>query len=544
MASVAFPATVSDIQADFGLGIVRDRPRSAIPRGGVYDLLDCLVDLPGKAYKRGGTVSACDPIADYALLVAVAAPEFPGDPRVWVIASDGSNKDLFDVTSGTAAMAVEVNDAQPIENPPGMWLNDTTGYVSILCDGIGDGMGTFEDVQVVYLNSSTLDADTLSATAPNARYSCPYLGRLVLANGTDPNDSDAFHPNRLWFSPLIAPATPLGAADVWDTANAYIDMDEPIVGLSAIQSVLIVFTRGSATAFSGGFPPGSVDENGDPNGDMREKAIGSVGCADARSIVRIDNKVYFANESGVYYTNGVGYESITDKDNAEGISGLWAESMAGFAPAIGAVVSAGVWLNSYLLLTIRHADDDEENPGARYQFLYFEPTKAWMRLGDGATATMYATRFAPNGELYACPGDLSDPVQLLKMSPILDPTVDNAQDANGEDIPAVLETRPIGQGPGLKHYEFAHTTYDLRDPESANPVILVTQSVGVEATTFASPPEGATLAETTDAVRKRTMLAKEGQGLSLRYTLSGGAWRSEIYSIEVGYRVDPLSMET
>ncbi len=456
------------LEQDFAGGIVSDSPRHRIVYGGVYDIRDYLLDLPAVARKRGGSAFQSSEIGDgNIILVAVAAPEFPGDPRVVVVASAGADKTLYDVTTDTAASGVALSTTQPTENP--------SFYVDrlILCDGTGDGAGSYEPVKKAYLDSGTVAVDVLGGGPPNCRYSCVHLGMLVLANGIVTEDMAVVeHKNRVWFAPT---GLNTDIEDTWDIANAYENVPEAITGLASVNGVLLVFTRNATWRILGNNPPGSVGPSG-PNDNMQVQPLGAVGCIDARSIVQKDGAVYFANESGVYYTNGAGYQSITQKPDGQGIQQLWADAVSGFSPILGSVVCGGVWLNDNLFFTIRHADEDPQE-GARYQFLYHGATGAWTTLSDGVTADMYATRFAPNGEIYAACGDAGDPVRLLKLSGLFKPTVDNMTDANGDTVEPTLTTRAfslpaygrrfirLGSMPGLKAWGHAWLEFLMDAPD-------------------------------------------------------------------------------
>lgn len=436
------PRSWNEVTLPFGPhGIIRDRSRWTIPAGGAYTLQDFIVDLDGEIYKRGGSGFQSSELEE-ALIVAVACPEFPGDPRVVALASDGgSTRTIYDVTGGSATDPSDANGAQPAENMP-LFVDKL-----ILCDGLGESPGVFYTPQKIYLNSGTLSIADLGGSPPIARRSCVHLSYLVLANSFD-------NPNRLWFSPVT------DIEDDWDTGvgGAYIDVPNEITGLASINGVLIVFTRGESWRIIGDVPPGTdiTDDN------MILQPLAAVGCVDARSIVKMDGNVYWAHESGVYFTNGAAVESITTRQDSNGITSLWADAVAGFSPVLGSVVCAGQWLDNFLFLTVRHADDDPQS-GARYQFLYSKMNRAWSTLSDGVTADMYATRNAPNGEIYAACGDLDDPVRLLTLSGLFNPTASNMNDANGEAVEPYVELNEAASGPTLKAYGFGHLTYDLRN---------------------------------------------------------------------------------
>src|SRR5215831_613541 len=323
------------IENDWSLGMVRDLARNAIPVGGSYTISDFFIERPGMLYKRGGTSFQNTALGSYVDVIAVAAPEYPGNPRVYAVASDGSaGSFLYDITTGTPGAAINVNGAQPVENP--------SFYIdrSILTSA-QPSAGPYYGPQKVYLSSGTMAVGLLGGTPPPAKYSCLHAGFLALGN-THAN------PDRIYFSPDIDIEQP------WDTTNSWIDTGHTLMGLATIQGVLLVFSRGQCQRIIGSIPPGHTDAAGNPSTDMKLQPLGDVGCIDARTICYANNLCYFANETGIYSSNGAGFDSLTQKANATGISKLWQDTMAGFSPALGAVVSMGIYQNRFLLASVIH----------------------------------------------------------------------------------------------------------------------------------------------------------------------------------------------
>ena len=351
--------------------------------------------------------------------------------------------------------------------------------------------------------------------------SCVHVGHLVLANSTT-------YPNRVWFSPIPDIET------AWDTANSWFDVPHEVTGLASMQGVLIISTRGETWRVLHDVPPGH------PSFNMELQPLATVGCVDARSIVKMNGVVYWAHESGIYYTNGAAPQSITLRPDATGIGNLWADALDGYSPQLGSVVCAGVYLNKHLFVTVRHSASDPQ-AGARYQFLYYEPTGSWVRLADGVTADMYATSFAPTGELYAACGDGSDPVRALKLSGLFTPSAANKTDANGEAVAPTITMRTLTDAqPALKAWGRARLTYDMRDAASDNPTLAVAAASGMEATTFATV---STLAETSDTVRQRFSVARDSQAMTIRLTQSNASASTELHMLEVESRPYPRAAE-
>jgi hypothetical protein len=493
------------IESDWSLGMVRDLPRNAIPTGGAYTLTDFFIERPGMLYKRGGSSYLSSAIAGLANTVGIATPEFPGDPRVISEVSDGgATRWLYDVTSGTPTAGASIGNRQTYENMSAFYIDRL-----VVTSGEPES-GPYLAPLKVYLSAGVMTTAPLGGSPPLAKISCVHAGRLVLANTHD-------YPDRIWFSPDI------DIENTWDTANSWIDTGAPITGLASIQGVLLVFSRGRCQRILGDIPPAHVDSAGNPSTNMSLQPLGDVGCIDARTICYANNLCYFANEHGIYSTNGAGFDSLTQRPNATGISGLWQDTMRNFAPALGAVVSMGVYQNMFLLVSVIH------NSGVKSQFLCYLPSSSWVQLASTINATMFATSFAPTHELYI--GSPLD-TRVRKLSTMWQPSATTKNDAEGTPVTPVWESRLVSTSVGLKRYGFAHLTYDMRDAASDNPMLQTQIATGLEADSgFASVPSSP-LGETTAATRQRFTVYKDSQGLSYRLSQQNASAKSEIYFLE------------
>src|SRR5262245_3628792 len=363
--------TTPFIEGDFSLGMVRDVPRSTIPDGGTYRMRDYLCDKPGRAYKRGGSVFA-SPAVSEALINICAVCEFPNDPRLVMISSNPNQTYFtYDVTKNTAWPGGGVaTKAFPYENPP-FWVHGGTSGSLFLTHGQG-GITP----QRIYLSGQTLVVQDLPG-APAAKCSCVHLDRLVVANTNE-------NPNRIWFSEKNDPLN-------WSAANNWHDTENEVVGLASIAGVLIVFHRGSIQRMLGSIPNGYGSETFGVPPDMTLQPVSSsVGCFDARSIVRARGNVWFANEYGIYYTNGGAPVSVTTKDDASGIGDLWRSTTFDLNPAVGAVIAQGIYADTWLFSAIRHPDPR----GMDIQFICHLPTGAFVTTSLNIACVNYASRAA------------------------------------------------------------------------------------------------------------------------------------------------------
>lgn len=502
------------VEAGWPLGFVRDCPRHAIPPGGSYGLLDYLLDKPGVLYKRGGASYQSAALSGEVDIIGMAAPEYPGDPRVVAFASNGSDTTAYDITGTSPGTGQDCNSALLLENPP-LYIDRL-----IICDGLG----VAPPQKVTAALAGDISVADLGGDPPTAKYSCLHAGRLVLANSND-------EPNRVWFS------DPLDAENTWDTTDGYIDVDEPVTGLASIQGVLIVFSRGHNQRILGDVPPGYGTVSSEVN--MSLQPASTCGCIDARSIVRDDEWIYVANEQGVFRVNGAGQQSMTTKDDASGIAAFWAETIYRFSPALGAVVASGVYLDHLVVSVKRPSNEELEIEGARTQIACFLPTGAWTRLSGGVGGTMYATRFAPFYEMYyGINTELaSDSNRARFISSIFSAS---ATDPDGTDIEPLFESRTLGleAGVGMKHYDLAHLTYRLDTDDDAT--LAVSRAAGLEADGSFDAVDESPLLGSAEIKRSRFTLARQNQGIAVRVQQAGASSATELYLLEtVARTLDP-----
>lgn len=500
------------VESDWSLGMVRDINRNVIPTGGSYTLMDFFVDRPGSLYKRGGTTWLCPSIPGMDDVIGMAACEFRGDPRVLAFASHsgGAATEVWDVTTGTATGGVDVNAAQPVENLSYWGSGDTD---RLILTSAQPAAGPYYGPQKVYLSGGTVTVGLLGGSPPPAKYSCVHAGYLVLGNTFD-------NPDRLFFSPDGGPDAEVGN---WDTVNSWRDTGSPITGLASIQGVLLVFSRGRCQRILGSIPPGHVDAAGAADTDMDLQPLGNVGCIDGRSICYANNLCYFANEYGIYYTNGAGFNSLTEKANGTGISSYWQDTMKGFSPGLGAVVAMGVYRNEFLLVSMIH------NSGQKAQFVCHLPTEAWMQTSTPTNATMYAPSFAPSHELYI--GSSAD-TGVRKMSEMWTPNSTVKNDAEGTPVLPLWESRVISTSVGMKRYGFGHLTYDIRSVVADHPALEVQVATGLNVDSGFVDVRESALHETTEVTRKRFSVYKDTQGLTYRINQINPSERTNIYFVE------------
>jgi hypothetical protein len=485
---------IESAEANFAKGMVRDAPRSAIPAGAVYDSADFLLHQPGLAMKRGGTAYAGPALGANNSVNTVAFAAFPAGSKI--VAIGGGNGHMYTVTAGATT--------------------DLTGAIMTTLDtpklrvGGGKNLLIFSDATgtaapTKYDGSAA--PSTLGGTPAAGKFCEIYKTRLALANTTTA-------PNRIQFSP-----TP-DIESTWDTATAWIDTDYAITGMAAMSNALLIFSAGITERITGSSPP--------PGSDMTLTPIGSVGCTDARSIVKQEGNVIFANTRGVYLTNGAGFASLT----TEGlIETYWQSLFVGYDPTTW-IISAGVFRGFYIVSVINAAGTNVTT------LMCNVPRKAWWRLTN-VNATMWGQALGAQDELYYSDRNSG---RVVGISGMFTPSAANKNDANGTAVTPYLETRMLGTGLSLKSFGFGHLNYDMRDAATDNPTMAVSTAVGTEATTYVSPVESP-LAKTTDMLRSRFTISNVSQGVSCKFQQTNASSKTEIYALEYESRGFPVTAE-
>lgn len=481
---------IPEVLADFSKGMVRDTGRVAIPDGSVYDSADYLLDKPGVARKRGGTGYAFAALTGATYVTALEHVPFIAGAQLMSV---GSNGHLF--KGATDVGALTANTHLNLAVSPG------GTYLIIPYAGAGALAQKYDNATIT----------TLAAGMPLA-HTVSYKSRLVSSSNSVLN--------RLFFSPVP------DVNATWDNANSWIDCDNQISGLAALNNALLIFSAEATERIIGATPP--------PNSDMDRAPISNVGCTDCRSIVTESPYVYFANPQGVFMTNGTTPVSLTQQG---GIRDYWRSLFTGYVSAAplptGATwtISSGFW-RGFLFVSVLDASRN-----LQACLMCDVARRAWWRLTNMPAMAWVASVYGT--ELYYGDGSTN---RIVTTSGIFSPTAANKADANGVAIQPTIEFRPVGQGTGIKAYAWGHLDFDMRDAASDNPTMAITVKTGINANVTLTPPESP-LGETTTLVRPRFQINRNAQAATVALAQSGPSASTEIYALEVQNRPQPLTGE-
>lgn len=228
-------------------------------------------------------------------------------------------------------------------------------------------------------NGSGLPVAVTSAQT-GAQAVCTHFNRLFVLGS-------AAEPNTLFYSDVGGPTGVATAADWQDDVTGLTNKivigeenDDFGVGLAQIGPNLVIFKRSSMYVLSG-YSSSTFNLT---------KVSSSTGCVDVRTIVEVDDGVYFLSQDGFMFFDGSSLELISNRitsDLAKIVSstvGIGTQSAA-----LGAFAVAAKMRDNYVMLTISKQDrstgaliNTSASPSKCYMF--HTPTRRWTRFSSNA----------------------------------------------------------------------------------------------------------------------------------------------------------------
>jgi len=311
---------------NFDAGHKSDIARDQLPLAAAYRMVDWIPQLGSPLRRRGGwnystadlnAVSACTRLA------AVGWAPFQDDPHLVCVAGNG--KVFWDKTqTGVGGTYVgTLGFAVPVMHRP-VWHMDLPGLV-ILCSG------STPSPPQKYTSPSlgTYALAALGGTPPNATVGAAYGDWLLLANGTIGGTRYA---NRIW-------ASGVGLPETWNNTTNFFDLPEEVVRIVPLRNMILVFGYRATWMLTGDTPP--------PGGNWTQYNLYALGTMDARSVVQYRDFVIFANNSGVFMTDG---STLTDLTDQGGMSQRWQNLVDTFNYSTGWSAAAGVFSGNYVIV--------------------------------------------------------------------------------------------------------------------------------------------------------------------------------------------------
>jgi hypothetical protein len=469
--------------------MVRDKPRDQLPRDAAHNIQDYIPDQLGVALrKRGGweyhgaTLNSLNASAGQPSKVGVA----PFAAGTQVIAFDSSLNRLFDLTNGADRGAAQ-NPAPP------------AFYRELFIFGKSDAAAA----PMKYTGSGA--PATLGGSPPNMGSLAVYKNLLC---GVGFSGSVL---SRIYFSGESNPES-------WNTTIGYIDASRSIRGIAALPNALLILEDQGLERIRGDVPPGTAAFNME-----LEPVASDVGCHSADAFAVYNDKCYFADEDGVYETDGAQVRDLTKEG---GLSNFYRTQFA----SVGASgrVALGVW-RGFLWLSLQGSSD------AFVDLLVCEiKTRAWLRFTN-IRAYNFANQFGSTDELYFSNRDTSSK-KIGKLSAIFNPVAGVKNDADGDAVTPVLETSFYALGSQYrKRWRHVYVSYDVRDAASDNPALTVSYLTSPEATSYTALSP--TLPETTVRTRvRRAIGTTPSYGIALKIAQSNASSDTRGYSLEADVR--------
>lgn len=286
-------AGVSILQDSFDLAIRRDRSKDKIGANAAWNLVDYIPNRKGApiarrgGWEQKGTFSGSTPAY---VRSGVFAP-FNGGRHLLAVDSDGT---VYRVTAEGETWTVDgtTRNVGALKQNPFFYFDD-------LFFPSPTGSATMSRA-----NETTVAEYTYNTATYRPVYLTAHRNRLVGAVD-----------EKIVFGP---PGDP---NQTWDDDAVYVQT-QPIRGLATVRSAVLVFYDGHTDIMRGGIPAGyDVVED-----DIRFDALfTNIGCISAFSICGWNEKVLWADRSGVYMTDGA---AALDLCEVAGVRDLWRQTLA------------------------------------------------------------------------------------------------------------------------------------------------------------------------------------------------------------------------
>ena len=252
----------------------------------------------------------------------------------------------------TTGVATDIGPGPATMVQNGVKLNDRVYFF--------DGAGLTAPTVVVYTGAAPVASLLTGANTPKAKVGIAYKARLVCAG-------DPANPQNVYFSRLEDdPVLPGGPPVAWDTVS-FIGTNNAVTGLAPMAGQIMVYHAAAIERIRGGVPPAT---NVDP--DMfTETLTEQVGCIQPHTIVPWRENIIFADERGVFLTDGSTVRNLTELG---GIGDFWRVAYGYRNAANG--VCAGTFLD-YLLVTVNATIPP--STAANFTLVCDLNTRSWFR---------------------------------------------------------------------------------------------------------------------------------------------------------------------
>jgi hypothetical protein len=464
--------------------MVQDYPRNNLPKGRAWNLVDYIPQLLGApATERGGWgfVSAALTGVDAAAAYVKALFDAPFNAGEQLLAIDDNGK-LIKIVGGVNTLIAGTAN-KPVQSP--------FIHQQVVVIPSPDGATAPQKY-----DGTTLSA--LGASAPAGKYGC------VFVNYTWLGGSNA-SPQSGYSSAVNDPTT-----YVTSGVNAgNIDVSFPIRGMAALPNVMLWFGDKSTARIRGTTPP--------PNTDMQvDDPVFNYGVSDARSIAVNGSVACFANDIGVFLTNGTSFPE--DLTKSCGISNYWRALCTGRSASW---TLAGGWFGNIYVICVMNGSTLVDTIG-------FDTVKRSAMRFSNIKTMAFAAAGSTGQELYA--GGRATP-RVMQLSSMWTPGSSFKNDADGTPVLGTWESPYYDtQKVFTQRWRWAYLLHDLRDAATDAPTWTVSYCTSPEAGapyTAMSPTIGATTMKQTD----RLPINVASKGIGLKVTRQNASSFARLYGV-------------
>lgn len=465
-------------------GMAQDFPRNNLPKGKAWNLVDFIPEALGApATERGGWafLSAALTAVDAPATYVKAMLNAPLNAGTQLLVIDDNAK-LIKVVAGVNTLIAGTAN-KPVQNP--------FSHQQLVVIPSPDGTTAPQKY-----DGTTLAA--LGASAPAGKFGCVFVNYTWLGgNSASPQSGYSSAVN----DPTTYVTSGVGAGNL--------DVSFPIRGMAALPNVMLWFGDERTARVRGTTPP--------PNTDMQiDDPIFNYGTSDARSIAVNGSVACFANDIGVFLTNGTAFPE--DLTKSVGLSKYWRDLCTG---RTSSWTLAGGWFGGIYLICVM-------NGSTLLDTIAFDTQKRSAYRFANLKSMAFAAAGAAGQELYA--GSRATP-RIMQLSTMWTPGSSYKNDGDGSAVLGTWESPFYDtQKIGLQRWHDAYLEHDLRDAASDSPTWTIA---------FCDSPEpGATytaLSPTISATTKKTTVDRQihykNAGLGFKVTRANASAFARLYGL-------------
>lgn len=460
----------------------QDVPREQLPKGAVWNMVDWIPELGSPLRKRGGYNRPFNPFGAGSYAAGVGFAPFAEGSRVLGV-TDGNA--LYEYTPGSATATARGN-VNNIAAPPVFYRNKL--YFPDL-----DGTA------VPSVQSYNSSATAMGASTPTGAVACVFKDHLVLARSSSQT-------NRKWFANGGDPTS-------WDTGvdGQWDDSDFPVQGMAATRNMILVFGEGQTSRVRFDVIPGVSGS------DYVEEPLFQIGCSDPASIAVNDDYVVFANSSGVYMTDGIGIQDLTE---AGGIKQYWLTTLAGYSSSY--TIAAAIFRNKYHVSVMNGASFVDS-------LVCDIVRKVWWRNSNLDATMMVATPvglFDVSPTLYMAERGAT---RVADLGTMYTPAAAYKADGDSSSVLPVLETPHYKGKPGLKRWRRLYASYGLTDAATDNPTLQVSYNTDPVATSYSNT---GSFVETSAYTRQRMDVKPRSEGVQFKLVQTAASANTYLHALE------------